>query len=176
MNKYIKNANKKIHNRISLRNLGNKLMTIFIVTILSMVAFTTVYPVFFTINSSLKDQAAWSADKFGITIPPYLENFTTAWRRANVPRTFLNSAITTLGGVLLCYIICIFAAYAATKLRFKGRNSIFIFLIMSMMIPIQVILYPFFKIMYDFNLSNTYLGLILAYLVTISKNMENSVK
>jgi multiple sugar transport system permease protein len=144
---------------------GAKIATALIIVVLTLLAFATVFPVYFTLISSLKNQAAWSASKFALPIPPYLENFTTAWRRANVPRTFLNSVISTFGGVLSCFLVCILAAFASTKLRFRGRDTIFIFMVSSMMVPIQVILYPFFKMMNDFRLTNQYVGLILAYAV-----------
>jgi len=137
--------------------------TVVIVIILAIIAFTTIYPVFFTANSSLKTQAEWSKSKFSLPIPPNFDNFKTAWKRALVPRTFANSIIVTFGGVILCFFVCLLAAYAATKVKFKARNLLFILLLSSMMIPVQTILYPFFKTMKDFNLTDNYLGLILSF-------------
>jgi ABC-type glycerol-3-phosphate transport system permease component len=162
---YKNKTNKNPQKRRLVTNPGDKIVTIIIVIILTFAAFATVYPVYFTLNSSLKNQAAWSASKFSLPVPPYFENFTTAWRRAKVPRTFFNSLFTTFGGVILCYLVCILAAFSSVKLKFKGRNALFIFLVASMMVPIQTILYPFFKIMNDFHLTDQYLGLILAYTV-----------
>ncbi|MHB1376839.1 MAG: carbohydrate ABC transporter permease [Candidatus Humimicrobiaceae bacterium] len=153
----------KPNNRRSNSKIWGRINTIIIVLILSVIAFTTIYPLYFTLNSSLKNQAEWSKSKFTLPIPPKMENFKTAWKRADVPRTFLNSLIVTIGGVAVCFVVCILSAFAATKLKFKGRNLIFILLLSSMMIPFQTILYPFFKTMNDFHLTNNYLGLILAF-------------
>jgi ABC-type glycerol-3-phosphate transport system permease component len=131
--------------------------------LLLILAFTTIYPVYFTFISALKDQEAWSRSKFELPIPPYFDNFTTAWKRADVPRTSLNSVVVTFGGVFLCFFVCILAAYACTKLKFKGRNLIFLFLIASMMIPVQTILYPFFKLLDNLRLTDNYGGLIIAF-------------
>jgi len=130
---------------------------------MALLAATTIYPAFFTLISSLKDQAAWSASKFALPIPPFFEHYATAWRRARVPRTFLNSVIVTSGGVFLCSLVCMLSSFSVTKLRYRGRNLIFIFLISSLMIPMQTILYPYFKVMSDFRLTDTYLGLILSF-------------
>lgn len=157
------NKDNKLRRKRNFSKISSRIGTIVIIIILTVAAFATIYPVYFTINSSLKDQAAWSASKFSPPIPPYFENFKTAWRRANVPRTFLNSLIVTFGGVFLTFIVCILAGFAVTKLRFKGRNFIFIFLVASMMVPLQTILYPFFKMMKDFQLTDNYFGLILAF-------------
>ena len=153
----------KPHSRRSNSKVRTRINTIIIVIVLSVIAFTTIYPLYFTLNSSLKNQAEWSKSKFSLPIPPITDNFKTAWERANVPRTFLNSLIFTIGGVVVCFVVCMLSAFAATKLKFKGRNLIFILLLSSMMLPFQTILYPFFKTMNDFHLTNNYLGLILAF-------------
>lgn len=143
--------------------ISGKLGTILVVIVLAIIAITTIYPVYFTLNSSLKTQAEWSKSKFSLPIPPHIDNFKTAWKRAMVARTFANSLIVTFGGVAVCFFVCILAAYAATKVKFKARNLIFILLLSSMMIPVQTILYPFFKTMKDFHLTDNYWGLILAF-------------
>jgi ABC-type glycerol-3-phosphate transport system permease component len=131
--------------------------------IMGCVAFTTIYPVFFTLNAALKSHPSWIEDRFAISIPPSFDAFREAWRRSSVPQSFLNSVIVTAGGVIGAWIVCIPAAFAATKLRFRGRNALFLFLLASMMIPTQTILYPFFVLMRDLRWINTYHGLILAY-------------
>lgn len=143
--------------------INGKLGTVLIVILLTIIAVTAIYPIYFTLNSSLKTQAEWSKSKFSLPLPPHLDNFKTAWERAMVPRTFMNSLIVTFGGVAVCFFVSLLAAYAATKVRFKARNLIFILLLSSMMIPVQTILYPFFKTMNDLHLTNNYLGLILAF-------------
>lgn len=131
--------------------------------ILILLAFTTIYPVYFTFISSLKDQAAWSASKFSLPIPPYFEHYKTAWRRADILRTLMNSIIVTVGGVILCSAVCLLASYAVTKVKFRGSKFLFIFLISSLMIPMQTILYPYFKVMSDLRLTDSYIGLILSF-------------
>jgi ABC-type glycerol-3-phosphate transport system permease component len=143
--------------------LTSKIASTIVIIILIVLSFVTIYPVFFTANSSFKDPTQWSRSKFALPRPMYYENYTIAWKRSMVLRTTLNSIIVTCGGVILCFLVCILAAYSATKLRFRGRDAIFIFIIASMMVPLQVILYPFFKIMSEFQLTDTYIGLILAY-------------
>jgi raffinose/stachyose/melibiose transport system permease protein len=149
--------------RLSIKSLRKNIITIIIVFLLTIIAFTTIYPVFFSVTASLKTQKEWSANKFSFPIPPHFENYKTAWKRALVPRTLLNSFIITSGSVLLTTLVCILAAYSATKSKFKARNTIFIILISSMVIPVQTILYPFYKLMNDFKLTSNYIGIILAF-------------
>lgn len=59
--------------------------------------------------------------------------------------------------------MCSLAAYAATKMHFKGRDTIFILLLASMMVPMQTILYPFFVLIRNLKLIDQYYGLILTF-------------
>lgn len=127
------------------------------------IAATTVYPVFFTLISSLKTQADWSKSKFGLPNPVTFVNYATAWKRAKVPQTFLNSMIVTVGGIFLCFFVCILASFSVTKMKYKGRNIVFLVLISSLMIPMQTILYSFFQVMTGLNLVDKHFGLILAF-------------
>ncbi len=136
---------------------------VFIIMVL--IAVTTIYPVFFTLNAGFKTQRAWVENRYSLAIPPTLDMYAEAWRRSEVPRSFLNSAITTVGGVIGAWIVCGLAAFAATKMRFRGRDAIFIFLLASMMVPMQTILYPFYVLMRDLRLVDKHIGLITTFVV-----------
>ncbi|MBN2628295.1 MAG: carbohydrate ABC transporter permease [Spirochaetales bacterium] len=58
-------------------------------------------------------------------------------------------------------------AYAFSKLKWKGRDSIFLLYLMSMMIPIQVIIIPQFMIIRSFGLYDTHLALIMVASFTV---------
>src|SRR4030081_1608206 len=75
------------------------------------------------------------------------ENYAEAWRAANFPRFFLNSAIislTTVGGTLLTSVL---AAYGFARLRFPGRDALFLVFLGTMMIPQEVTLIPNFVLL-----------------------------
>ncbi len=75
------------------------------------------------------------------------ENYAEAWRAANFPRFFLNSAIislTTVGGTLVTSVL---AAYAFARLRFPGRDALFLVFLGTMMIPQEVTLIPNFVLL-----------------------------
>jgi ABC-type glycerol-3-phosphate transport system permease component len=140
-----------------------RLARVILIAFLAAISVSTIYPVLFTFNAAFKSHQDWIADRFAVSIPPNLENFYEAWRRSSVPRTMLNSVITTGGGVVGSWVVCSMAAYAATKMRFRGRDTIFIFLLASMMIPMQTILYPFYVLVKDLRMINQYHGLILTF-------------
>ncbi|MDC7234962.1 MAG: carbohydrate ABC transporter permease [Spirochaetales bacterium] len=59
------------------------------------------------------------------------------------------------------------SAYAFTKLKWKGRDTLFILYLMSMMIPIQVIIIPQFMVVKSLGLYNSHLALILVGSFTV---------
>lgn len=59
------------------------------------------------------------------------------------------------------------SAYAFSKLKWKGRDTLFVLYLMSMMIPIQVIIIPQFMVVKSLGLYNTHLALILVGSFTV---------
>lgn len=79
----------------------------------------------------------------------------------NFGQYFLNTLIVTAGTVIGQLVICSMAAYAFARLRFMGRDLIFLFFLATMMIPFQIILIPLYLMVYAAGGVNTYWGLIL---------------
>jgi len=75
--------------------------------------------------------------------------------------SFVISALITVGMVFHSAI----AGYAYAKLDFKGKNFMFICLLLAMMIPVQVIIVPLYRIMNMMNLTNTVWSVTLPGLV-----------
>jgi ABC-type glycerol-3-phosphate transport system permease component len=130
---------------------------------MSLLAISTIYPLFFTLNVAVKNQRSWIVDRFALTMEPTFDNFTRAWNFARMEEAVINSVITTVGTVILLTLVCSMAAYAVGTMRFRLRGPLFMVILMGMMIPIQVVLVPFFRTAVDFNMLNSYPGLIIAY-------------
>jgi len=79
---------------------------------------------------------------------------------------FLNSfkiaSLITAGQLFTCST----AAYAFARLRFPGRNTLFLVLLSALMVPVQVTIIPIFVIMRVLNLLDNHLALILPPLVS----------
>src|SRR5438105_4672417 len=63
------------------------------------------------------------------------ENYAEAWRAANFPRFFMNSALISLSTVVGTLVTSVLAAYAFARLRFPGRDLLFLVFLGTMMIP-----------------------------------------
>ncbi|MEV0328755.1 carbohydrate ABC transporter permease [Micromonospora echinospora] len=140
--------------------IGRYLLTFALVV----VAVAAIYPLLFTVVSSLKTQAGFARDPLGLpTSGITLENYLEAFRRMDMPRLLLNSLVTTVGGLVLSVLAALLVAYVVTKLRFRGKKLVFLLIIVSLTIPSQAIIYPLYQTVLDLGMSGEYQGLILAY-------------
>jgi multiple sugar transport system permease protein len=93
--------------------------------------------------------------------------FDKTWGVALFWRYLMNSLIivlTTVAGVLLTSIG---AAYALSYINVPGKNIIFILILSTLMIPNDLTLVPKVVMMYKFNWYNSYLALIVPFLVSV---------
>lgn len=126
-------------------------------------ALSCVYPLFFAVNNALKTNKGYILDRFGIVTQPTLDNFVQAWQRSHLDAYFLNSVVVTLGAVALLLTVSSLAGFALACLRFPFRRLIFIVILAALMIPVQVVLVPFYKTIIGLGLLNTRAGLIVSY-------------
>jgi multiple sugar transport system permease protein len=75
------------------------------------------------------------------------QNYAEAWRAADFTRFFLNSAIVSLATVAGTLVTSVLAAYAFARMRFPGRDVLFLVFLGTMMIPLEVTLIPNFVIL-----------------------------
>lgn len=91
------------------------------------------------------------------TIVSYLELF----QRMPFLIHLRNSIIVTVSITILVLFLSSLAGYAFAKLRFPGRDKLFILLLATMMVPAQATIIPVFLLLRRLGLLNNYLGLIL---------------
>lgn len=89
------------------------------------------------------------------------ENFVKPWSQYPFARWLGNSVIIAVASVVLTLGINLSAGYAFAKLRFPLRNVLFLLIISTLMVPVQVIMVPQFQIVIDLNLLNSTWGVIL---------------
>ena len=105
--------------------------------------------------------------------PPHLlptsitwENYPNALNAAPFGRFFANSLIVTGSAVLGNLVFCSLAGYAFARLRFFGRDVIFVVLLATLMVPFQVVMIPTFLIIQKLSLADSLTALALPNLVT----------
>jgi multiple sugar transport system permease protein len=93
-------------------------------------------------------------------------NYTDVLQRAPFARWFANTLIVTVIVVLGNLLFCSLAGYAFARIRFFGREVVFILILATLMVPFQVVIIPSFLIVKDLGLIDTLGALILPNLVS----------
>ncbi|MHB1615361.1 MAG: carbohydrate ABC transporter permease [Actinomycetes bacterium] len=90
-----------------------------------------------------------------------LANYAGGFKQFDFVVYFRNSLIVTVVATLLTLTLSATAGYALAKYNFRGRDGLFVIILATIMIPIQVILVPIFQVVVDLHLVNSLLGLII---------------
>ena len=95
---------------------------------------------------------------------PQWQNYPEVSRVLPLGRYFFNSAVVALSVTLLQLVVSALAAYAFARLRFPGRDVLFLVYLGALMIPSQVTLIPRFLLIRELGWINTYQALILPFI------------
>ncbi len=94
-----------------------------------------------------------------------VENYIWVMTELPMPRYFLNSIIVGFVVIIVCAILCSVAAYAFAFFRFPGREFLFNLILVSMMIPSEVVIIANYLQIQEWGLLNTYTALCITSLV-----------
>ncbi|HTJ91753.1 MAG TPA: carbohydrate ABC transporter permease [Pararobbsia sp.] len=130
---------------------------------MGIIGLSTVLPLVLVVIISLKTKRDFLLNRFTMPQQTTFANYGEAWHRAHLAEYFVTSVIVTAGAVCLLLLVASLAGYGLSILRFRGRRVMFYLILASMMIPVQVILVPFYQLMIALDLINTRIGLILSY-------------
>jgi multiple sugar transport system permease protein len=129
--------------------------------VLAVGAAAMVAPFFWQLLTSL--QTLGQATSVPPTFTPswHWSNYTEVFHSTPFLRQFLNTVIITVARVLAQLLFCSMAAYAFARLRFPGRNFLFLLILSVLMVPSQVFLLPQYQMVSKLNLLNTLSGIVL---------------
>ena len=135
--------------------------------LLAVFGFFMAFPFIWMLLSSLKSPEEIIAVPI-VWIPgdPKWENYVNIWSVLPLGRLYVNSIITT---VLITFGILVtssMAGFALAKYRFRGRETLFVLMLSTMMIPFFVLFIPLFFLVKEFGWTNSYAGLIVPNIVT----------
>lgn len=78
---------------------------------------------------------------------------------------YKNSVVISIVYTACCLLLSSMVGYGLAMYRFAGRNLIFLFVLLVMMVPVEIIMLPLYKQMIAFHLIDTYSGVILPFVV-----------
>ncbi len=128
----------------------------------TLVMLVMVFPLYWMIITSFK-----TTDEVLLTVPTFypktftLDAYAQVLSHYPVVHYLVNTLIVTLGILIIQVSTSILAAYGFSKGDFPGKNTVFVFVLGAMMIPIQVTFIPIYVMISKNGLLNSYMGLIL---------------
>lgn len=130
--------------------------------IMALLGILFILPFFWMISTSFKFET--DVFKFPIEWIPSkwnaLENYKEVWT-GDFVQYYLNSIYITISTTVINVFVCALAAYGFSKLRFRGRDAMFVLVLALYMVPPQASLVPQFLLFNWLNLIDTHAGLIL---------------
>lgn len=122
------------------------------------------YPYFVMFTTAAKsDDEMYAVGEAAALLPAIWQwsNFLDIWQKADVFRYLLNSVLVAGGATFLAILCGIPAAYALSRMRFKGKGIFMGAVIMSQMFSPVVLLVGIYRLMTALHLTNNLIGLIL---------------
>lgn len=119
-------------------------------------------PVIYIIASSFK-----SMNELYTTLPTFfpkkwtVSNYTEAWDKGDFPRYIFNTFFVAVTSTILAVVINSMSGYALAKFRFKGDTVIIIIILSTIMLPLEIIIFPIFRVLKIFGLYNSLWALII---------------
>jgi len=119
-------------------------------------------PILWMISTSLKPLR----DVFALPVewiprPPQWGNYPAAWGQFPFARYFLNSFIVSASVTVLNVFLAGLAGYSLAKYRYFGQRALFIAILSTLMLPIEVVMVPTFLIVKTLGWLNSYQGLVI---------------
>lgn len=135
---------------------------IIIYFLLTLLAVLMIIPFYWMLISSVKtNNEVFSIPMRWIPESFHFENYKLIWKKVPLFVFFHNTIkITVITTIIQVFTSC-FAAYGFAKVKFKGRDGLFLAYVATIAVPWQVYMVPQFTIMSKLNLTNTHLCLIL---------------
>lgn len=81
-------------------------------------------------------------------------------------RNIANSLIVSTTVAVTTVMLAALTGYGLAKFKFKGRNTVFMMIMATMMIPFEAIMIPLYMVVMVLHIQNSYIGLILPFLVS----------
>lgn len=154
----------KVKEEVSSMKVINRLLKVVNVMLMGVLVLIFALPFVWMVSTSLKTlPETMIFPPEWIPEAPQWQNFIQAWNSGPFLHYFMNSVMISAGILLLQMLTIIPAAYAFARFEFKGSGILFGFVMVTLMIPSQLIFLPVYLELSSWNLLNTHLGLILPF-------------
>jgi ABC-type glycerol-3-phosphate transport system permease component len=147
-----------------LSKLNQKLTSIVIFLTLLVLSISNLYPLFYMFMNSIKSRTDYFINPFSVLgLRLTWDNYRTMISQFRILNLFKNSFLISFFSIILLLFFGIFASYAFAKLKFKGKDVIYLLVILTMFIPVQATIIPLYVLFSRVHLVNTYWSVVFMY-------------
>ena len=163
--------NKQIdYEKIEKRARNRKILVkVVVYSMLALWAILVLFPFYWMMLTSFKSYASYNGERIPqfITLSPTVENYIKAFSAVPLAKYFLNTFIFTVATTAIMMVVIIPAAFAFSRLEFRGKNLLFTLFLALMMIPNELVIITNFTTITNLDLRNTFAGLILPSVMSV---------
>jgi ABC-type glycerol-3-phosphate transport system permease component len=147
-----------------LRKVNEKLTGALIFLSLLVLSISNLYPFFYMFMNSIKSRVDYLVNPFSVWgLKLTWDNYRTMISQFRILNLFKNSFFVSFFTIILLLCVGIVASYAFAKLRFKGKDVVYLLVISTMFIPVQATIIPLYVFLSRLHLVNTSWSVILVY-------------
>lgn len=144
-------------------------LKIFIYSMLTVWAIAVLFPFYWMILTSFKSYGAYNAEWVPklFTTSPTIENYKSAFTAVPLLDYLFNTLVFTVCTTAIMMVVTVSAAFAFSRLDFKGKNLVFTLFLALMMIPSELVVITNYVTITNWDLKNTFTGLILPSVASV---------
>lgn len=152
---------------------GKARAIVFSLVILLLIVCLFLLPYFWMVSSGAKEQTNIFTDisplswKTFVPVNATLENYIELFTKHGVGGALLNSLIVATIQVIGSLVVCSLAAYALTRIQFKGRGVVFALILATFMLPSEALVVPMYGIVSSMDLQDTLLAVALPWIASV---------
>ncbi|MBD0378772.1 carbohydrate ABC transporter permease [Paenibacillus sedimenti] len=119
-------------------------------------------PISWMLIVSIKDEGMKITGVLDWYKPPYtFETYAYIFQETSLMRWMFNSLVVASIVTLMTLLFCSMSAFALSKIKFRYRKFIFVFILAGLLIPGEATLIPLYQVVKDLGMLDSYQGLIL---------------
>ena len=152
--------NAQIH-RLILRTITYVLLTLWALLVL--------FPFYWMQLTSVKSYGAYNSEWIPqlFTLSPTLHNYIEVFTAVPLGGYFINTIIFTLATTALMLVVTVLAAFAFSRLNFRGKDIAFTLFLSLMMIPTELVVITNYVTVTNLEMRNSFAGLILPSVTSV---------
>lgn len=150
-------------------NARRKALRVVLYTFLVFWAVMVLFPFYWMILTSIKTQGQFNAEMVPqfITKNPTLENYAFAFSAVPLGKYLLNTLFFAVATTAIMLFVTVLAAFAFSRLEFKGRDLAFTLFLALMMIPSELVVITNYITVTNLDLRDTFRGLIMPSVASV---------